>query len=353
MPGVLVGAAGVALVTCDKGKEAPKEREYSLVSNAHAGPGIPPVFSKESRECVACHQKETNATVQQWGASRHYRAKVGCFECHQAHPGDKDAFMHHNQRIATIVSPKDCGRCHEKETKEFEGSHHAQAGKILGSLDNVLAEVVEGSRVLKTEGFPDGVSAAAVNGCWQCHGSEVKVLKEGKLDPATWPNTGIGRLNPDDSRGSCSACHSRHKFSVSQARNPENCGKCHMGPDHPQIEIYNESKHGIAFRANVSKMNLENDKWVVGQGLQRCPDVRDLSHVGYRHPTGDPRRGFANLLEQPPGEVHSARNFGRENGTTRRKDQLEDAPKEHGRRLLGLPFPVVRRFVLPAVRRTD
>ena len=32
-------------------------------------------------------------------------------------------------------------------------------------------------------------SAAAVNGCWQCHGSEVKVLEDGKLDPATWPNS--------------------------------------------------------------------------------------------------------------------------------------------------------------------
>jgi len=105
-----------------------------------------------------------------------------------------------------------------------------------------------------TESFPEGVSAAVVNGCWQCHGSEVKVMKDGSLDPATWPNTGIGRINPDKSRGSCSACHSRHKFSVEQARNPENCGKCHMGPDHPQEEIYYESKHGIAFHANKDKM---------------------------------------------------------------------------------------------------
>ena len=27
-------------------------------------------------------------------------------------------------------------------------------------------------------------------------------------DPATWPNTGIGRINPDGSEGSCTACHS-------------------------------------------------------------------------------------------------------------------------------------------------
>ena len=35
-----------------------------------------------------------------------------------------------------------------------------------------------------TPGFQNGNSAAAVNGCWQCHGSEVKVLPGGKLDAA-------------------------------------------------------------------------------------------------------------------------------------------------------------------------
>lgn len=228
-------------------------------------------FSSQSKDCMTCHQKTTPAIHQQWGGSRHYRAKVGCYECHQANASDKDSFMHYKARIATIVSPKDCGRCHEKEVKEFASSHHAQAGKILGSLDNVLAEVVEGNRGMVTEGFPHGVSAAAVSGCWQCHGSEVKVLASGKLDPATWPNTGIGRINPDGSNGACTACHSRHTFSAAQARQPENCGKCHLGPDHPQKEIYEESKHGIAYRANKDKMNLTNDKWIVGEDYTVAP----------------------------------------------------------------------------------
>jgi hypothetical protein len=53
--------------------------------------------------------------------------------------GDPDAFEHNGFLIATIVSPKDCSRCHEREYREFESSHHADAAKILGSLDNVLA----------------------------------------------------------------------------------------------------------------------------------------------------------------------------------------------------------------------
>lgn len=239
----------------------------------------PKTFSEETKECVECHKKKNPSIVQQWGDSKHYRAKVGCYECHKADEGDSDAFLHDDKKvkklISTIVSPKDCANCHEKEVDEFTSSHHSKAGRILGSLDNLLAEVVEGNSAMVTPGFPEGNSAAAVNGCWQCHGSQVKVLQgegeEGTLDPATWPNTGIGRINPDGSEGSCSACHSRHKFSVAQARNPENCGKCHMGPDHPQLEIYEESKHGIAFHANKDKMNLDSPKWIVGEDYNAAP----------------------------------------------------------------------------------
>lgn len=235
----------------------------------------PEQISKETQECVKCHQKSNPGIVQEWGASKHYRAKVGCYECHAADKSDKDAFLHDGRKvkkyIATIVSPKDCSNCHAQQVKEVGESHHAKAGRILGSLDNLLAEVVEGNSAFMTPGFPHGNSAAAVNGCWQCHGSEVRVLKDGSLDPATWPNTGIGRINPDGSEGACSACHQRHEFSTAQARHPDTCGKCHLGPDHPQKEIYDESKHGIAFFANIDKMNLANPKWVVGEDYVAAP----------------------------------------------------------------------------------
>lgn len=230
-----------------------------------------PEMSAETKACVECHKTESPGIYQQWGTSKHYRANVGCYECHAAQEGETDAYRHEGQWIATIVSPKDCTRCHVNEGEEFAHSHHSKAARILGSLDNVLAEVVEGDRGMVTPAFPQGNSAAAVSGCWQCHGSEVKVLPGGKLDPATWPNTGIGRINPDGSEGSCSACHSRHSFSAYQARHPDNCGKCHMGPDHPQMEIYHESKHGIAFRAYKDQLNMDSAKWVVGEDYHLAP----------------------------------------------------------------------------------
>ena len=173
--------------------------------------------SQESLECIECHKVESPGLYDQWGASRHYRANIGCFECHMAEESDPDAMFHYDEYIAVIVSPKDCARCHSHVVEEYTGSHHSKGGRILGSLDNVLAEVVEGNSAVKTPGFPQGNSAAAISGCWQCHGSQVKVLEGGSLDPATWPNTGIGRINPDGSEGSCSACHTRHTFSSAQA----------------------------------------------------------------------------------------------------------------------------------------
>jgi hydroxylamine dehydrogenase len=40
-----------------------------------------------------------------------------------------------------------------------------------------------------------------------------------------------------------------------EARKPEACGQCHLGPDHPQIEIYMESKHGDIYTAHGDDYN--------------------------------------------------------------------------------------------------
>ena len=131
---------------------------------------VPTTLSDESASCVECHEDDMPGLVKEWRYSRHYSADVGCYECHAADPSDADAFEHSGYTIATIVSPKDCAKCHENEFTEFQKSHHADAGQILGSLDNVLGEVVEGP-------------AAAINGCKQCHGSVIKVVEDGQLAP--------------------------------------------------------------------------------------------------------------------------------------------------------------------------
>ena len=214
-------------------------------------------FSDETLECLECHDSMPGI-VKQWSKSSHWNAGVGCYECHKANKGDPDAMEHNDFTIAILVSPRDCGLCHERETEEQEASHHADAGNILTSQDALLGQTLGGE-------------PAVVVGCRQCHGSIVKVDKGGGLDPSTWPNTGIGRINPDGSKGSCSACHTRHRFSKEQARKPEVCGKCHLGPDHPQLEVYEESKHGILYRAFEDELNMDRPKWVAGEDYFDAP----------------------------------------------------------------------------------
>lgn len=290
--------------------------QWMEVARKRAEVGLAPAHiavPASSQSCVDCHSKTTVAIIDHWQGSTHARKGVGCFECHRAEKGDVDGFDHYGSQIATIVTPLDCSRCHVEVAKEFESSHHSKAGNILHSLDNFLAEVVEGSRTPfnphsptpgKSVDMVNGLASAS-SGCWQCHGSKVALqstdggtitVDDLKPNPAgqptntavlakiaktadgkplfhstTWPNTGIGRLNLDGSRGSCSACHSRHDFSPRRARQPENCGKCHLGPDHPQKEIYEESKHGVAFRDLKDHMNLDSESWVLGKDYSQAP----------------------------------------------------------------------------------
>ena len=211
-------------------------------------------------KCMTCHKDKHPGLYRQWYKSEHAKNNVTCIDCHQAAAGDADGFEHYGARVATLVTPRDCGQCHDDEYQQVDRSYHATAGQILESKDAYLAHAAGGA-------------PAAIAGCESCHGSKVKIdpKSPNKLSRDSWPNSGIGRLNPDGSKGSCTACHTRHRFSKAQARRPEACDKCHLGPDHPQKEIYEESKHGSAYRSWINEMNLSSDKWVAGVDYSAAP----------------------------------------------------------------------------------
>ncbi|MHC4367449.1 MAG: multiheme c-type cytochrome [Planctomycetota bacterium] len=219
--------------------------------------------SEVAKGCIECHTKESAGIVADWAASRHAHANVTCLDCHAAGPGDSDVSTAHlsydRTRISAIVSPKDCSRCHPSEAAGYARSKHANTIELMWKIDFWL-----------NQGLNNEIER--VTGCYGCHGTVVKI-NDGKLDENTWPNVGVGRLNPDGSRGSCSSCHTRHKFSVEEARKPEACGQCHLGPDHPQIEIYEESKHGAIYHAEGDTWN-----WSAAPGMW-------TAGVDYRAPT--------------------------------------------------------------------
>ena len=236
------------------------------------------IVTADSRACIDCHKNDSPALVKEWEYSKHARVGIGCVECHAADRNDIDAWKHEGVYISALVTPLDCAECHEKEYKEFSNSPHAKAAALIYNPANVTAAV---------EAEVDGQSSISntARTCQECHGSIIKFARdeEGKIvrtgsqkkpfiDPETWPNSGMGRFNPDGSKGSCHACHARHAFQAELSRSPETCGKCHMGLDHPQLEVYSESKHGIAFSANRARMDLDKrGEWVLGRDYSAAP----------------------------------------------------------------------------------
>ncbi|RCK80756.1 MAG: Multihem cytochrome c [Candidatus Ozemobacter sibiricus] len=215
----------------------------------------------QTQKCLECHASMNPNLCMSWERGKHATRGIGCYECHMASDTDPDALVdHHGFTISPLVTPKDCGRCHPAETASFLGSQHAKGGRVLHSLSNYWGEVVEGY-------------AASLGGCQACHGSKIKVdPKTRKISADGYPNYGIGRINPDGSEGNCSACHQRHDFRLAAVRRSEVCGRCHIGPDHPQIEIWQESKHGNAFDEMNKGVDFDKPSLLLGQDPIAVPN---------------------------------------------------------------------------------
>jgi hypothetical protein len=107
-----------------------------------------------------------------------------------------------------------------------------------------------------------------MKGCGGCHKLGLKTEKEIAGLAATGGGHAFGT-------GSCDACHTRHTFSVKEARQPQACQTCHMGFDHPQWEMYSGSKHGVRF---LLKQNGTLDSGVAGPTCQNC-HMADGNHA--------------------------------------------------------------------------
>jgi hypothetical protein len=272
---------------------------------AAASASAPPV-SKETQECLNCHSEYNPGLVQDWMHSLHSQVTpaqalkkrplerrvssdnipdslkdvvVGCYECHSLNATNHtDNFDHFDYHINVVVSPPDCAVCHAVEAQQFGSSKKAHA---LGNLrkNPVFHTMVDGitsvADVKNGKLTIAGASDQTKNEtCYGCHGSRVEVVGMRKLTNelgeftlpklGNWPNQGVGRENPDGSRGACSACHARHEFSIEVARKPFTCSQCHMGPDVPAFEVYEESKHGNIFLSKEQEWNWTHVPWRVG-----------------------------------------------------------------------------------------
>ena len=206
-----------------------------------------PEFIRATGKCASCHLKETSAVVHQYETSRHAREGVTCLDCHRVVEGQQ-AWDHSGFTITQTMTAKNCGQCHTTEVEQFKRSRHgAPAWAAVAGAKDFTPE-----QVAHAEKFHPGTVLRPPNRLAIAEGAGV--LQKGCLGCHS-----VGKPNADGSIGTCTACHSRHNASVALARSPQTCGQCHMGPDHSQIEIYNESKHGVLFAMQRHHMNLAAD----------------------------------------------------------------------------------------------
>ena len=222
-------------------------------------------LTPEGKNCITCHQALEPGIVSDWVDSRHGHVGVSCIDCHAVPEDSPTAILHEEVfdmagfdntlldrgvYISVLVSPETCARCHPAEVEQFNSSGHFRAFHQIIPKDSLhaLVQVHEGRSLPGLDTAPDET------GCMQCHGTEIKLDEDGRPTQRTWPNAGMGNIYPDGSTGSCATCHTRHKFSIAEARKPWACASCHLGPDHPDIEIFENSKHGQLY-------NTDGDSW--------------------------------------------------------------------------------------------
>jgi hypothetical protein len=167
--------------------------------------------------CVGCHEHLTPGIVSDWRLSRHAQVNVACQECHgDEHRSEQDAAR------AVLPSPATCQGCHPAQVEQFSRGKHARAWDAVEAIPtfHYLERSAPGDR----------------SGCATCH-------RIGLRSPAR--TAGLRETGMTHGLASCDACHTRHTFSVAEARRPEACKACHGDGDHMQWNAWAASKHGV------------------------------------------------------------------------------------------------------------
>lgn len=199
-------------------------------------------------ECVTCHRQSTPGIVQQYGQSTMAAAEVSCRDCHEVAPDYEGAVEHEGTYVLSVPTPARCERCHSLEVAQFNASRHGLPAYVAYAGTGELTD----EQLAMYEAIPEGGFAPDKmrNALYTLEGEAIT-----RFACEECHNIGIPQL--DGSAGDCTKCHLRHEFSLEQARKPETCNYCHIGPDHPQYEIYIESPHGIAYHTGGDRWNWE------------------------------------------------------------------------------------------------
>jgi hypothetical protein len=180
-------------------------------------PAVAAEAASPNAQCIECHSKTTPNIVSDWKLSKHSQSDIGCVVCH----GGEHASANDVAKVK-IPTPDTCADCHSDQVAQYKKGKHSVAWAAMKAMPTIHWQpmaMVEGEK-----------------GCGGCH-------KIGMKTPAEIAELRHG--GAEFGAAACDSCHTRHTFSVEEARQPQACESCHMGFDHPQWEMYSSSKHGV------------------------------------------------------------------------------------------------------------
>lgn len=206
------------------------------------------VLENSRDDCVVCHRRVTPGIIEQYGHSSMASAEVTCDSCHEVSANYPGAIEHEGTYVLNTPTPAMCEKCHAVEVAQFNQSRHGLPAYVAYAGTETLTDDL----LAQYESIPEGGYRPEKmrNALYELEGEAITRF-------ACEACHNIGLPQPDGSVGDCTKCHLRHEFSLEQVRKPETCNFCHIGPDHPQFEIYQESPHGIAYQTGGYKWNWE------------------------------------------------------------------------------------------------
>ncbi len=221
---------------------------YGYVSDL-AGPPTPlrtevPMGEQDPESCATCHADYNPTIVRQFHGSAMGMAgaqnprvdwpqkQMTCADCHGTD---------HTKITATKgrVAETQCAACH----MEIYQEHVVDAGHSYGPGPAGIG--INWERNIAVPHYDQMPRKVMEMGCDPCH------AQAGATADSLWSDS-LNQYIDNSSltyRNGCIACHTRHAFSLEEARKPESCHTCHMGPDHPNYEAYMSSKHGSIYGA--------------------------------------------------------------------------------------------------------
>ena len=238
-------------------------QKYWNPGDFYKPPATVPSIEASAKDCIGCHKSLTPGAFHAWQKSAHARLnsirmlretdsrfykkeklarietnlveqglledgqllkEVGCIDCH----GKVGAKSIDHAKNLIMPDRAVCGTCHIQEFAEAEAEKDQEWPQAQWSKGHP-SHAVDWKANVENAVWAAMPQREIAQGCDMCHYQQNK----------------------------CDGCHTRHTFSVAEARQPEACATCHNGADHNEFENYLFSKHGTVYQTQGNNWDFE------------------------------------------------------------------------------------------------